>query len=115
MEAENPWNDLDAALTLKATRTATLVRLNELFLKRFGSDGSLTENNCEVWRESLTADQLQRCNPGHDRAEPKQMTGPIIVFERDAERYMFDGTNCLNVWLRDNDQKHHDVIVIKQR
>jgi hypothetical protein len=111
------WQELDVALTLKRTRSATLARLNHLLLKRFPGtpDNYLTQDNCEVWRESRTADQLRCYNPGHDRAEPQRMTGPVVVFERGNERYMFDGTNRLNVWLRDGDRNSHDVIVLKIR
>jgi hypothetical protein len=71
------------------------------------------QDNCDVWRESLTAAQLQQCNPGHSDANPRQLTGSVVVFEREGERYMFDGTNRLNVWLRDGDKECRDAIIIK--
>ena len=59
---------------------------------------------------------MKQCNPGHARALPKQMPGPpLVVFEHQAERYMIDGTNRLNVWLRDGDQEGHDAIIIKRK
>jgi len=111
------WKALDNALTLKRARNATLTRLNELLRKRFPEmpDGYLTENNCELSRQMLTAVQLQKFNPGHDRVEPRQMSGPVVVFEHAGERYMFDGTNRLNVWLRDGEGKAHETIIVKRR
>jgi hypothetical protein len=109
------WKALDNALTFKRTRNATLTRLNELLRKRSPEmpDGYLTENNCELSREMLTAVQLQQFNPGHDRAEPRQMSGPVVVLEYAGDRYMFDGTNRLNVWLRNRDAEAHETIIVK--
>ena len=108
---------LDTAFTLKRTRQATLAELNRLFQKRLPGlpAEQLTESNCDIWFESLTAAELKRCNPGHEDALPRQMTGPVVVFEREDSRYMFDGTNRLNVWLRDGDTDHHDVTVLKKK
>ena len=74
-----------------------------------------TRDNCDVWGESLTAAQLQQCNPLHSNANPRQMTGPVVVFEYEGGRYMFDGTNRLNVWLRDGDKERRDAIIIKRK
>jgi len=111
------WPALDTALTAKRTRDATIARLDQLLRKRFTDlpGNYLTQDNCELWRESLTAEQLQRFNPGHDRAEPRQMSGPVVVFERGSERYMLDGTNRLNVWLRDGDNAVHETIIVRKR
>ena len=118
MSTEELWQQLDIALSARPTRHATLAALNRLLHKRFPHFFSdhITQGNCDVWRESLTAAQLKQCNPGHARALPKQMPGPpLVVFEHQAERYMIDGTNRLNVWLRDGDQEGHDAIIIKRK
>jgi hypothetical protein len=39
----------------------------------------------------------------------------LVVFEHQGERYMIDGTNRLNVWLRDGDEERHDAIIIKRK
>jgi hypothetical protein len=111
------WQALDIALTLKRTRQATLATLNHLMKKRFPHlpDEYLTQDNCDVWGESLTAGQLQQCNPRHSDANPRQLTGPVVVFEHEGQRYMFDGTNRLNVWLRDGNKECHDAIIIKRK
>ena len=85
---EDIWQALDISLTPKRTRQATLSRLSQSLRKRFADfpDNNLTEGNCELWRESLSAEQLQRCNPGHARTEPYQMSGPVVVLERGSER-----------------------------
>jgi hypothetical protein len=115
--SEDLWQALDTVLTLKRTRQATVARLNALWRKRFpearGFD--LTEENVQLSRQSFTAGELQRFNPGHDRAEPQQMNGPVVVFEQAGERYMFDGTNRLNVWLRSGDQARHEAIIVKRK
>lgn len=114
--SDDLWSALDNALTLKRRRDATVARLNQLLQKRFPDmpDGYLTAGNCELSREMLTAVQLQQFNPRHDRTEPHQMNGPLVVFEQRGERYLFDGTNRLNVWLRDGDAEEHETIIVKR-
>jgi hypothetical protein len=114
---EDLWNSLDVALTLKRTRDATLVRFNELVRKRFPElpERCLTQENCELRRELLTATQLQRFNPGHTRDRPRQMTGPVVAWEYGNESYMLDGTTRLNAWLRDGDTNEHETIIMKRR
>jgi hypothetical protein len=111
------WNALDNALTLKRRRGATIGRLIQLLQKRFPDmpGDYLSEENCLLSREMLTASQLQQCDPRHDRAEPYQMHGPVVVFEHAGQRYIFDGTNRLNVWLRSWNTERHETIIVRRR
>jgi hypothetical protein len=69
----------------------------------------------ELRREWLTAAQLTQFNPGHLRATPKQMEGPLLAGEYRGQTYMLDGTNRLNVWLRDGDTSEHEIIIVRAR
>jgi hypothetical protein len=108
---------LDAALSAKRTREATFARLNQLLQKQFPAlpETYLTQDNCEVRSERLTAEQLKHFHPGHGRTDPHQMTGPIVAWEYSGETYLLDGTNRLNVWLRDGDNAAHETIVVWRR
>jgi len=43
------------------------------------------------------------------------MSGPLVACEYRGHTYMLDGTNRLNVWLRDGDKASHETIILKNR
>jgi hypothetical protein len=110
------WNSLDGALSAKHTRDVTLFQLNRLLRKRFADlpERYLTQQNCHVRREWLTAEQLRTFHPGHSEAAPRRMSGPVVAWEYCDQTYMLDGTNRLNVWLRDGDHSVHETIIVRK-
>ena len=54
-------------------------------------------------------------NPKHSRMAPRQMTGPVLACEYLGQTYIFDGTNRLNVWLRDGDIEQHETIIVRAK
>jgi len=109
------WFQIDAALNLWPSRDKTFAQLNRLLAKRFPDlpPSYFTQVNCAVRLERLTASELAKFNPGHSRTEPRRMTGPIIASEFRGNSYILDGTNRLNVWVRDGDVELHDTIIVK--
>jgi hypothetical protein len=108
---------IDAALIQARSRQETFSELNRLLRKRFPGlpQQYFTQENSDVRLEWLTAKQLAQFNPGHTRTNPHQMTGALVACEYRGQTYMLDGTNRLNVWLRDGDRALHETIILKNR
>jgi hypothetical protein len=107
---------IGAALIQARSRQETLSELNRLLRKRFPNlpQRYFTEERSEVRREWLTAEQLAQFNAGHTRVlDPHRTSGPLIACEYRGQTYMLDGTNRLNVWLRDGDKTLHATIIVR--
>ena len=113
---EDLWSRVDAALNQAQTRDETLSEMNRLLRKRFPDlPNDYFTAEAELRREWLTAAQLMQFNLGHSRTEPRRMDGPLLAGEYQGQTYMLDGTNRLNVWLRDGDTSSHEVIIVRAK
>ena len=115
--ADDLWLRVDAALIQAAAVRKPFRSLIASLRKRFPDlpQNYFSEEACELRQEWLTATQLSTFNPGHFRSEPRQMAGPLLACEYNGDTYMLDGTNRLNVWLRDGDVEMHETIIVKKR
>jgi hypothetical protein len=43
------------------------------------------------------------------------MNGPLLACEYQGQTYLLDGTNRLNVWIRDGDTEPHEIIIVRTR
>ena len=115
--ADDLWGRVDAALIQARSRDETVSELNRLLRKRFADlpASYFEENGCELRREWLTARQLAEFHPKHDRMAPRQMAGPLLACEYQGRIYLLDGTNRLNVWIRDGDTEVHETIIVRMK
>ena len=115
--SDDLWSRVDVALIQARSRSETISEINRLMRKRFPDlpKNHFTEERCELRREWLTAAELAQFNPKHSRTDPHQLRGPLVACEHHGQIHMVDGTNRLNVWLRDGDTEQHETIIVRVR
>lgn len=63
----------------------------------------------EIW--SMEELDIRTRASRHSRAEPKRPHGPVLLAERDDRFHIIDGSNRVNLWIRDGDRSMHDVLI----
>ncbi|MEO7859127.1 MAG: hypothetical protein ABIU05_01585 [Nitrospirales bacterium] len=110
---EELWQRVDVALNQAQTRQVTISELNRLLVKwGVGAPPAYISERSTIRREWLTARQLERFRRGHTRTEARQFGPPLIAVEFGGSTFILDGTNRINVWLRDGENTPHEVIVL---
>lgn len=108
------WERVDAALVQGRNRAQTLSEVNRLCRKLDSSVPPLyvTESNTTLKQEWLTPKQLDAFKRGHDRNTPRHIGGPLIAINHRGTTFMLDGTNRINMWLKQGNTEMHEVIIL---
>ena len=74
-----------------------------------------SQDNCDVYEEVLSLDDLKRLKRYHTRANPLLNGDPIIVLLYGEDRYVIDGNNRVNKWVNDEDPTPRRALIVKTK
>jgi hypothetical protein len=112
---EDLWNRVDIAINQARTRQETISELNRLLQKwNVGAPASyISEHSSAIRREWLTPQQMEQLFiRGHTRTNVRRFDSPLVAVEYDGKTYMLDGTNRINIWLKEGNTEQHEVIIL---
>src|SRR5438309_9254 len=93
-----------------ASPQARLLRFTQEFAP---ACNAVDPTTCEIQLESWHMTEVAVAERRHTRARPRDLNGAVIVVLYSGGRFLVDGCNRVNSWLRHGNQEFHNVVVIR--
>ena len=76
---------------------------------------SFSQDNCNVYEVVLSLDDLKKLTCYHTRSIPLINGDPIILLLYGGDRYVIDGNNRVNKWVKEEDPTPRRALFLKSK
>ena len=74
---------------------------------------SFDPSNCTVHEEFLSLDDLRQLKRYHDKDRPLREDDPIVVLVYQGQRFVIDGNQRVNKWLKEGSTERRSALIIE--